>query len=84
MNDKHCFSDRESILAIEYFKDKNLEVFKGIYKEMKIDVFSKKVKNISWDLMAPRIMEDFIKGMTFEKDVFIPFLFLMILTLEEL
>lgn len=73
MSEEYCFMDRESIIAVEYFKDKNLKIFKGIYPRMDLSVFLKKIENISWDLMAPRLMEDFIKGMSSENQVFIPF-----------
>ena len=73
MNDKYFFSDRESIIALEYFKNKNLENFKKLHFEMEAVKFYKQIENITWDLMAPRIMEDFIKGMSSHKEVFIPF-----------
>lgn len=75
MNEKYCFSDRESILALEYFKNKNLGTFKKIHHGMKFDKFLKRVNNVSWDIMAPRIMEDFIRGMSSHEEVFIPFFF---------
>lgn len=73
MNKYSFFSDRESILAIEYFKDKNHESFKKIHKGMKDENFLEIINNISWDLVAPRLMEDFIGGMSSNKKVFLPF-----------
>lgn len=58
------YFDRESIIAHKYFLNRNsVAIFKDIQKGMPSTRILKKLDNIAWDMIAPRIMENFILSM---------------------
>lgn len=75
MNDTvGAYLDRESIVAYKYFKEQGkFRIFNKIQKHRDNSDLLKIINNISWDFMAPRIMELFMRFGN-KGEFFIPFL----------
>jgi hypothetical protein len=68
------FMERETVIALEFFcKNNMLSIFNGIQLNMNREKLFKKLDNIAWDFMIPRLMErSIILGG--EGDFFLPLL----------
>lgn len=67
------YLDREMIVAYKYFKKStDLKIFNKIHKGGDQSKLFKKIENIAWDFIAPRVMENFI-SVSGEGRYFIPF-----------
>lgn len=67
------YLDREMIIAHKFFKkEKGLEIFRKLQKNMDQTHLQEIIENIAWDLIAPRVMEYFM-GRIREGRYFLPF-----------
>ncbi|MGN7479176.1 hypothetical protein ACTHOQ_15120 [Solibacillus silvestris] len=77
------YFDREAIIAYKYFKDSsNFRIFSKIQKNKKKEISLKTIQNISWDFMAPRIMETFTR-IDHNQSFFLPFILTHDIGLKE-
>lgn len=68
-----AYFDREMILAHKYFnKPGGFRIFSKIQKRGKTSDLLKKIENISWDFIVPRVMEYFMKNVG-EGRFYLPF-----------
>lgn len=81
-NSVGIYFDRESIIAYKYFKKASaFKIFNKIQKNREIALET--IENISWDFMAPRIMEAYTRIQT-NQSFFIPFILTHDIGLKEL
>ncbi|WP_172251333.1 hypothetical protein [Saccharibacillus deserti] len=67
------YLDREMIIAHKFFdKEKGMDIFRKLQKNMEMENLQAIIENIAWDLTAPRVMEYFMARIG-EGRYFLPF-----------